>query len=360
MTLRWLSALALTAWVASADPVPLLAQTPDEHQSMSAPSTTTLGLRAFGSVDWGTTTLEQTANSFAIGQFDVFVASTLSERVSVLAEIVLEAGTNTRVVVDLERLLLTFRLNDYFQVGIGRFHTGIGYYNAAFHHAAFFETPTGRPRIFRFEDEGGVLPVHDTGITVHGVVPRTGSSLRYLAEIGNGRSWNVDETGQPKEGVLDQNDAKATNVGLSYRPERWRGLEVGATYYRDDIPQSPGVSIPFRLATAYLVYRHPSFEILAEQLWFTHDTPEARYSNDAAYIQASKAWGKLRPYYRFDRQTIDPRTPFIGTAGSYRAHIVGLRIDPSDLVGVKAQYERSDEQGQRGVDTLRAQLVFVF
>jgi len=70
--------------------------------------------------------------------------------------------------------------------------------------------------------------------------------------------------------------------------------------------------------------------------------------------------GKLRPYYRYDQQTIDPQTPFIGDAGSYKTHAVGLRVDPSELVGVKVQYERSDEPEQRGVNTLRAQLVFVF
>lgn len=356
---RWSYALVI-ACAALAAPGPLSAQTPEEHQAMSAPSPTSLVLRAFGSVDWRATTLEEAPNSFVIGQFDIFMTSTLSDRVSVLAEVVLEAGTNTRVVVDLERLQLAFRLNDYFQVSAGRFHTGIGYYNAAYHHAAFFETPTGRPRIYRFEDEGGVLPVHDTGLSVRGVVPKTGSAFRYLAEIGNGRSWDADESGQPKEGALDQNDAKAINVGLSYRPDRWRGLEIGATHYRDTIPRAPLESVPFRLTTVYLVFRRPSLEILAEQLWFTHDAAEGRYPNDAAYVQVSKAWGKLRPYYRYDQQTIDPRTPFIGGAGSYRAHIVGLRVDPSELIGVKAQYERSDEQAQRGVNTLRAQLVFVF
>jgi len=39
---------------------------------------------------------------------------------------------------------------------------------------------------------------------------------------------------------------------------------------------------------------------------------------------------------------------------------VGIRFDPMQWVGLKAQYEHTDEPRQRGVDAVRAQLVFVF
>ena len=78
-------------------------------------------------------------------------------------------------------------------------------------------------------------------------------------------------------------------------------------------------------------------------------------------MQASRAWGKMRPYYRFDRLAIDPRTPFIGGFQSSRTHIIGLRVDPAMWIGLKAQYERTRTKREiRGIDTLRTQLVFVF
>ena len=128
------------------------------------------------------------------------MTAAINDRVSVLAEVVLEAsGANTQVVTDLERLQLTFRVADYLQLSAGRYHTGIGFYNTAFHHGSYFETPIGRPRVFDFEDEGGVLPVHDVGISARGTVPHTGSALHYLAEIGNGRSWlEEDERGSAR------------------------------------------------------------------------------------------------------------------------------------------------------------------
>jgi hypothetical protein len=337
---------------------PARPQTPDEHQDQPTGPGPEMLVRAFGSVDWGATELPGTPNSFALGQFDLFVNASLNDRVSVLAEIVMEAsGANTRVVTDLERLQLTFRVNDHLQVTAGRYHTGIGFYNTAFHHGSYFETPIGRPRVFAFEDEGGVLPVHEVGISARGTVPRTGSALHYLAEIGNGRTWAASESSEGR----DQNGSKSSNIGLSLRPERWHGLEIGTSLYRDAIPDPPSSDLSHRIATAYLVYRTQSAEVMAEWLSLSHRTADRRVSrNHGGYAQASRAWGTVRPYYRFDRLAVSPSTPLIGDRGSYQAHVAGLRVDPAMWIGLKAQYERTNEAGLRGIDAVRTQLVFVF
>src|SRR5262249_32964475 len=153
--------------------------------------------------------------------------------------------------------------NDHLNLSAGRYHTGIGYYNTAFHHGSYFETAIGRPRIFRFEHDGGVLPIHEVGFSARGIVPKTGSQLRYVAELGNGRRWvDFGET----EGLFDQNQAKSTNVGLSFQPETWRGLEVGGSFYRDDIPTSPDHAVAQRIAALFGVYRTPDTEVMAEWL----------------------------------------------------------------------------------------------
>jgi hypothetical protein len=355
------SAAVTIAWcvLTAASASPVFAQPPEQAaaDSTAEPSLNLL-VRAFGSVDWAATETPDTPNSFALGQFDLFVTGTINERVSVLAEIVLEAsGANTRVVTDLERLQLTFHLDDSLQLSAGRYHTGIGFYNTAFHHGAYFETPIGRPRVFDFEDEGGVLPVHDVGISARGTVPHTGTALRYLAEVGNGRSWTEDESEEGR----DQNGAKSTNVGLSLRPDGWRGLEVGASFYRDRIRDQGGSDVRLRIPAAYAIYRSGATELMAEWLRLSYRTDAgATTRSNGGYIQASRAWGRVRPYYRFDRVAIDPRSPFIGGLESSRSHIVGLRVDPAMWVGLKAQYARADEGELRGTDTVRAQLVFVF
>jgi hypothetical protein len=342
---------------------PVLAQTPDEHPQMETPPPSSLMVRAFGAVQWLGTQKKDSPNTFTLGQLALFATSDLGERVSVLAEIVLEGNSaSTEVVTDVERLQLTFRFNDALNLSAGRYHTGIGFYNAAFHHGAYFETPIGRPRVFAFEDEGGVLPVHEVGLSMRGIVPKTGSSLRYLAEVGNGRNW--DATSGDADAVntpADQNGAKSTNLGLAFRPGRVAGLEVGGSFYRDSVPRSGTAPVAQRIGVAYAVYRTPAIELMGEWLRLQHRPPGApTITNNAGYLQASRAWGTWRPYYRYDRLAIDPATPFIGFAGSYRANIVGVRVDPVQWVGLKGQYEHTDEPQQRGIKSFRAQLVFVF
>jgi hypothetical protein len=355
---RRLGPAMAAALVVSLTSSTLGAQTMDQHDNPSAPSRPEMVVHAFGSVDWDASEKPDTPNSFALGQFALFVTSAINDRVSVLAEIVMEASAaNTRVVTDLERLQLTYRLNDHLNISAGRYHTGIGYYNAAFHHGSYFEIPIGRPRIFAFEDEGGVLPVHEVGVSARGTVPKTGSILHYVAEVGNGRRW-TDLSGDEER---DQNDAKSTNIGLSLRPERWRGVEVGGSFYRDEVPASPAPSVANRIIAAYGVYRTPSTEIMAEWLQLSYrQAGNLRYENRGGYAQASRAFGKLRPYYRYDRLGIAPGTPFIGDFGSSEAHLLGLRLDPAEWVGLKAQYERRRENHGDPFNAVHVQLVFVF
>jgi hypothetical protein len=334
------------------------AQPAEQHDAASPAGRPELVVHLFGSVDWEASQQPETPNSFALGQFALFATSAINDRVSVLAEVVMEAsGANTRVITDLERLQLTYRLNDHLNISAGRYHTGIGYYNAAFHHGSYFEIPIGRPRIFAFEDEGGVLPVHEVGVSVRGTVPKTGSLLHYVAEVGNGRRWTDLDEGEG----LDQNDAKSTNIGLSLRPERWTGVELGASFYRDEIPTSPAPIISNQIAAAYGVYRTPFTEIMAEWLQLSYrQSGGPRDDSRGGYVQASRAFGRVRPYYRYDRLGIDPNTPLIGSFGSSEAHLLGVRLDPAEWVGLKAQYERRRENHANPFSGVHVQLVFVF
>src|SRR4051794_36175404 len=92
-------------------------------------------MRGFADVGWiGTKSSGTSTNSFVLGQFDLFISSRLSDRMSVIAETVFEADDKNNYGVDLERLLLNYQANDYFDVSVGRYHTAIGYYNTAYHH----------------------------------------------------------------------------------------------------------------------------------------------------------------------------------------------------------------------------------
>src|SRR5262249_6593051 len=127
-------------------------------------------------------------SAFALGQFNLFITSRLSQRASMLSEVVIEADPSNEVGVDLERLLFNYDVNDYLQFSVGRYHTAIGYYNTAFHHSTWMQTAVGRPFLFEFEDDGGILPIHNVGVSVTGKLIPGALGLHYVAEIGNGRT----------------------------------------------------------------------------------------------------------------------------------------------------------------------------
>ena len=335
------------------------AQTAEQHQDPVPSGQSDLVAHVFGSVDWFGAQHSNPPNSFALGQLALFVTASINDRVSILAEVVTEASAaDTEVIVNLERLQLTYRANDYLNISAGRYHTGIGFYNAAFHHGAYFETAIGRPRVYRFEHDGGVLPIHEVGVSVRGKVPKTEGTLQYVAEVGNGRRWaNLEDPA-----VLDQNQAKSTNVGLAFRPEQWRGVEVGASFYRDDIPLGLDTAVKHHITALYGVYRTPSIELMAEwlQLSFRQLEGAGTYYDRGGYVQASQVFGKARPYYRYDRLDINTATPFISEYGSSIQHVVGIRFDPTSWVGVKSQYERLFKNGGPGGNGAHVQLVFVF
>ena len=301
---------------------------------------------------------EDVPNTFSLGQLDLFMTSALSDSLSVLAEVVVESEDNESAKIEVERYQIKYSASDWLNVVLGRMHTALGHWNQTYHHGTWFQTTTSRPEVYHFEDEGGVLPIHEVGVSVRGEVPRTGSALHYVAEIGNGRRWTDLEN---REGH-DQNRPKSTNLGLSLRPERWRGAEVGASFYRDDIPAASDTSIANEIIAAYGLYRTPSVELMAEwlRLSFRQVGSGFRYDNHAGYLQASRAFGKLRPYYRYDRQDIAAGTPLIGGFGASEKHVLGVRLDPGAWVGLKAQYERASQNKGAGGNGAHVQLVFVF
>ena len=175
-----------------------------------------LKIRAFGDVNLGLGSdanplifpLPQPVhNTFQLGEFDLFLSSRLSKHVSGISEIVIGSDPTNFWGLDIERLQITYKANPYFEISAGRYHTSIGYYNTAFHHGTWFQTATGRPFMYYFEDSGGLLPVHSVGVTTTGLVPHTGAlELHWIAEVGNGRS--SDPNGQPFQNFLSDKNHK--------------------------------------------------------------------------------------------------------------------------------------------------------
>jgi hypothetical protein len=191
----------------------------EEHVTTLGP----LKLQAFGDFEFGRPWFEQslpgglagTTNSFTVGDFDLFTNTRISDHLNVLGELLVTSDFTNETSIEIDRMLLTYTANDYFQISFGKYNTAIGYYTNAFHRAHFFQTAISRPIMFADEDDGGILPVHNIGITATGKIPSGALGLHWVAEVANGRSETAAE---PIQNFTDENNRKALNFALYSRP----------------------------------------------------------------------------------------------------------------------------------------------
>ncbi len=335
-------------------------------------SKTLLRIRGFGDMTFHGDTQHGDTTAFSLGQLNLFVTSDISENFKFLSEIVFEAGTpqqrpvgpgvTNTFTVDVERYLLQYSPNDYFNLAIGRYHTAIGYYNTAYHHSTWLQTATGRPFLFEFEDQGGILPIHNVGVSASGVIPSGPLGLHYVAEVGNGRSWRNPLTEEAVQNEVDQNNHKAFNLALFARPEAVRGLEVGFSGYHDELSTASSRPIGETILAGHLVIVRPKFEWLNEGLVVRH-SPEGSsrvFNTPGFYTQISKQYGSYRPYFRYQYVNAPADEPLFADVGLRHGPSAGLRFDASESVALKFQYDYTALRQQRATNGLSMQVGFTF
>lgn len=321
-----------------------------------------LKLRGFADVDYHWADRGPDRNAFRLGQLDLFVTSRLAENVSVLSENVIEADEENHFGFEIERLLLQWTPRDYFNLAVGRYHTAIGYYNNAYHHGKWLQTAVGRPSIFAFEDEGGLIPIHNVGVSVGGSIPSGQLGLHYVAEMGNGRNYTPGE--EPVQNLSDNNAFKAVTLALFARPDRLPGLQMGASVYFDRLSVSPLPTIDQTIVSAYVVYVSPAFEWLNEGLLMRDTSSLGTFQTRAFYTQVARQFGKFRPYVRyelFDASEDDPIVQLSGKPGFHQTLSLGVRYNFTDLAAIKLQGDHAfgdNDGGPRNEMTLQMSFTF--
>lgn len=303
--------------------------------------------------------------SFRAGEFDLFISSQLSENLSFVSELVLATDPGNTFEADLERFQLNYRPSDYFQIGIGRYHTDFGYYNTAFHHGNWFSTATGRPFMYYFEDAGGVLPVHEVGVTTTGLIPGSGKlDLHWTAEIGNGSSeFGTENFGDGVENFASDRNRKDVNFAIYSKPEWLPGLQIGGSYLRGDlIPLDVLPKVNQTISSAYVVFNNNRWESMNEFVLMQHKVTDGGRSYDSpmGYTQLAYRIGRYRPYFRFQEVNIPNNDPVTGFKGRYEGPSFGIRMDFFEYAALKFQYNRvylRDAAPENGFET---QMAFTF
>jgi hypothetical protein len=304
-------------------------------------------------------------NSFQFGEVDLFLSSKLSDSLSFLSEVIFGSDATNNWGIDIERAQLTYKPSDYFHISGGRFHTSIGYYNNAFHHGTWFQTATGRPFMFFFEDSGGILPVHMVGVTMGGLVPNTSKwNLHWTAEIGNGESsvFLSDPSVNPVQNFVSDKNHKAFNVAGYIKPDWVRGLQIGGNYYYDIREPVGQPHVDNTITGLYAVYVTPKWEFLNE-FELQRDHPEGSnvtFNTPMGYTQISHKIGKLRPYFRWQEVNVPIRDPLYGAVGRFEGPSPGIRFDFADFAALKYQYNRLYTRGAAPRNGFDAQVAFTF
>jgi hypothetical protein len=335
-------------------------------------SKTLLRIRGFGDISLHGDTQKGDTTSFSLGQLDLFVSSDVSDKFKFLSEIVFEAGPNNfygatsgsenSFDVDIERYLLQYSFNDYLNISAGRGHTAIGYYNTAYHHSTWLQTTTGRPFLFNFEDEGGILPIHIVGATASGLVPSGNLGLHYVAEVGNGRESRDPLVEEPVENEVADTNHKAFNLALFARPEAIHGLQAGVSVYRDVLVPANAPKIWETILAAHAVLIRPKYEWLNEALLDRHAQvgTSAVFNTPGFYTQISRQFGIYRPYFRYQYVNVANNEPVFPDVALRHGPSLGLRFDASESVALKFQYDYTFLRDQPGVNALNLQIGFTF
>jgi hypothetical protein len=334
------------------------AQPDDDHEHMPG-GTPRMEIQGFADVNFRASNQKGTTNSFSLGQLDLFMTSRLSEKFSVLGELIVEAGQDNRFTFEIHRLLLRYAPNDYLNLSAGRYHTAIGFYNTAYHHGSWFQTAVNRPFIFTFESKGGILPLHNVGVSATGRIPSGSLGLRYIAEVGNGRA-SRSRLDQAVQTAVDENNGKSFNLGLFARPKSLPGFQTGFSFYRDSLTPAGAPRVGQSIMAGHVVYQNRLYEVLNEAVVIRHERGGRVFYTPGLYTQFSRRFGDLRPYARYQYVNVPSDDPIYPDVGRRNGPSVGLRYDVSEFAAFKAQYDHTQRRRQTPIDELLLQFAFTF
>jgi hypothetical protein len=344
-------------------PVRTASAPPDSMPGMALPEIAGLQFRGFADTLFTDSNQKGAHSTFSEGAgFDFFMTGRMSDQFSAVAEMLIEyVPTTNATSLDLERLELHYTPSDYFNLTAGRFHTAIGYYNTAYHHANWLLPTVTRPTLFAFEDQGGILPTHNVGLSANGAIPSGPLGLHYIAEIGNGRSANALSAVQVAQ---DDNSRKSYNFAAFSRPAAIPGFQTGFSVYGDRYYPTGLPKIGETIWDGYVTYHPSGFEFTSEALVIRHalEGTNVVFHTPGFYSIVTKDVGRgVKPYFSWQYVNAALREPLFGASvGLNHGPATGVRYDFTDFVAFKLEYYRLMRRAVADVSGVRADIAVTF
>lgn len=330
-------------------------------------------IKGFADVTFTKSTLKGDPNengSFTLGPIDLYVSELLTDRIELLSEMALEDGG-----VDVERLQIGYIFSDALKVRAGRFHNALGYWNQTYHHGALMQTTIERPFFLKFEDEGGLLPVHTVGLWAAGRHRIAPGVIGYDLMVGNGSRIDLDPL--TLTGDLDPNTASDDNKNkvfafrLQASPAR---LPLTVMVFGNIgkvngyAASAPVLEVDQLILGAALAYDNErnGFEFLSE-IYRIKDkdklTGLGSNTNTFYYIQTGYTFmERLTPYFRYEQALIEETDPYMAALAAVdtRRAIAGIRFDMAMVSALKIEGRSVHRAGEENHSEYAAQWAFSF
>jgi len=137
---------------------------------------------------------------------------------------------------ELERFQLGWQTGQESIGWLGRFHSPSRYWNSIYHHGQFLQTSITRPLIEQFEDDGGVLPTHSTGLLFETAHKLDGTAdLRFAFSFG--AAPVIDRTELKPFDLLDPGSSNraAADMRFAYLPDQLEENQIGLVLSGSDL-----------------------------------------------------------------------------------------------------------------------------
>jgi hypothetical protein len=108
---------------------------------------------------------------------------------------------------DLERFQLGWTPSSHLQFWLGRFHQASSVWNSEHHHGQYLQTSITRPVSENWEDDGGIIPQHITGLLAESTWDLAGGRMLKIA-FGGGLTPVITASGLEPFNLLEPNASK--------------------------------------------------------------------------------------------------------------------------------------------------------
>ena len=295
-------------------------------------------IKGFENVDASAISDTTNRNHFALGQFDLFITSQITDKVSFLGETVFEYKKDFGV--SIERAIINYQFKDYFYVTAGKQYVPLGYWNNAYHHGLVLQPTIIRPNIVREDANGDWLPLEDVAVQFNGG-GISKINLGYNLMVGNGIASNV---------VDDFNQSKA--VCLNIHAEPIDNFKFYISGYADNIPAGTttlqGIKLTqnakLQIVNGSVAYMDGSlpFEFVGE--FYNLRTQMLDSNNNSSsngyllYLGYKLKKTKLVPYLAYDAVMLD-KNQYYFLQNNISSFTFGLRYVIHPLSIIKLEYK---------------------